>query len=58
MTGDLIQRCLEPPTNFDRVLIPGRCRGDLATLSAYFDAPFERGPEELKDLQRFFDRPS
>ena len=58
MTGDLIQRRLEPPTNFDRVLIPGRCRGDLATLSAYFDAPFERGPEELKDLPRFFDRPS
>lgn len=35
MMGDLIQRRLELPTNFDRVLNPGRCRGDLATLSAH-----------------------
>tara|TARA_B100001123_G_scaffold133196_1_gene154366 strand:+ start:39 stop:1445 length:1407 start_codon:yes stop_codon:yes gene_type:complete len=54
MTGDLIQRRLDGVGTFDRILIPGRCRGDLASLSAHFGIPVERGPEELKDLPRFF----
>jgi dihydropteroate synthase-like protein len=36
--------------------VPGRCRGDLDRVSAHFGVPFERGPEELKDLPRFFGR--
>lgn len=54
MTTDFIERRLGAVTGFDRVILPGRCRGDLARLSAHFGLPFERGPEELKDLPRHF----
>ena len=40
----------------DRILVPGRCRGDLQALSQHFGVPVERGPEELKDLPRHFSR--
>jgi dihydropteroate synthase-like protein len=36
------------------VLVPGRCRADLDHLSAEFGIPFERGPDELKDLPAYF----
>lgn len=54
MTGDFIKRRLRDIEGFDRIILPGRCRGDLADLSAAFGRPFERGPEELKDLPRHF----
>jgi len=54
MTGDFIKRRLRDVDGFDRVVLPGRCRGDLADLSASFGLPFERGPEELKDLPQYF----
>jgi dihydropteroate synthase-like protein len=37
-------------------MVPGRCRGDLDALSAYYGVLVERGPEELKDLPRHFNR--
>ena len=37
-----------------RVLVPGRCRADLDRLAAEFGVPFERGPDELKDLPAYF----
>ena len=45
-----------PPRRADRLIVPGRCRGDLADLSRHFGIPVQRGPEELKDLPRFFNR--
>ncbi len=54
MTGELIKKRLDDVAAFDRILLPGRCRGDLATLSNHFGVRVERGPEELKDLPRFF----
>ena len=54
MTTDLIARRLEAVEGFDRVVLPGRCRGELAPLAEKFQVPFERGPEELKDLPQFF----
>ncbi|MDX2265849.1 MAG: DUF6513 domain-containing protein [Hyphomicrobiales bacterium] len=54
MTEALIKRRLPQPVNADRVVLPGRCRGDLDALSAHFGARFERGPEELKDLPEYF----
>ena len=58
MTADMIHRRLEPAavSGFDRVMVPGRCRGDLDALSAHYGVPVERGPEELKDLPRHFNR--
>ncbi len=54
MTGDLIRRRLDNVEGFDRVFLPGRCRGDIDALSEHFAVPFVRGPEELKDLPRYF----
>lgn len=54
MTADMIRRRLKDTFGADRVLVPGRCRGDLPKLSENLSVPFERGPEELKDLPAFF----
>lgn len=54
MTADMIRRRLKETFNADCILVPGRCRGDLQQLSAEFQIPFERGPEELKDLPAYF----
>jgi dihydropteroate synthase-like protein len=56
MTEAIITRRLPRPVNADRVLVPGRCRADLDRLSAEFGVPFERGPEEVKDLPAYFGR--
>jgi dihydropteroate synthase-like protein len=54
MTADMIRRRLTDLGGADRVIIPGRCRGDLAALSRHLGVPVERGPDELKDLPRHF----
>ena len=54
MTADMIARRLKDTFNADRIIIPGRCRGDLDTLSQNLGVPVERGPEELKDLPLYF----
>jgi dihydropteroate synthase-like protein len=54
MTADMIARRVEKPVQADRILVPGRCRGDLDALSAHYGIPVQRGPEELKDLPQFF----
>lgn len=56
MTADMIRRRVSAPIVADRVIVPGRCRGDLEALSAHFGIPFARGPEELKDLPAYFNR--
>ncbi|MFZ2651962.1 MAG: DUF6513 domain-containing protein [Burkholderiaceae bacterium] len=68
MTADMIARRLaapvvterardgQEPQRADRIIVPGRCRGDLQALSVHYGLPVQRGPEELKDLPRFFDR--
>jgi dihydropteroate synthase-like protein len=54
MTEAIISRRLPRPVNADRILVPGRCRADLTRLAAEFGVPFERGPEEVKDLPAYF----
>lgn len=54
MTAEMIGRRLQDSFNADRIVVPGRCRGDLAPLAEKFDIPVERGPEELKDLPNYF----
>lgn len=56
MTADMIHRRLPSPVAAERVIVPGRCRGDLQALSAHYGIPVERGPEEVKDLPQFFGR--
>src|SRR5262249_39625603 len=54
MTEAIISRRLRRPIGADRVILPGRCRVDLERLGKSFDVPFERGPDELKDLPPYF----
>lgn len=56
MTADLVRRRVAAPVHADRIIVPGRCRGDLDALTAHYGIPVERGPEELKDLPRFFNQ--
>ncbi|MDX9995700.1 MAG: DUF6513 domain-containing protein, partial [Rhodocyclaceae bacterium] len=56
LTADMIRRRLTDAGGADRILIPGRCRGDLDALSAHFGVPVERGPDELMDIPAFFGR--
>lgn len=54
MTADMIARRLKQTYNADRIIVPGRCRGDLESLSQDLGLPVERGPDELKDLPQYF----
>jgi hypothetical protein len=56
MTADMIERRLPDAMGADRILVPGRCRGDLERLAARYGVPVVRGPEELVDLPQFFGR--
>lgn len=56
MTADLIRRRLTVPEGVNRIIVPGRCRGDLEALTEAFGIPVERGPDELHDLPEFFGR--
>lgn len=56
MTPDIIRRRLPQPLQADRVILPGRSRGDLNALAHEFGVPFSRGPDDLKDLPEFFGR--
>ncbi len=67
MTADMVRRRVSAPVlsdaggdnaprRADRIIVPGRCRGDLDGLTQHFGIPVVRGPEELKDLPRYFQR--
>ena len=56
MTAEMVARRVPAPVQADRILVPGRCRGDLDALTQHYGIPVQRGPEELKDLPRFFNR--
>lgn len=54
MTTQLIQKRLKDTGQADKIVIPGRCIGDIEVLSNSLGIPVERGPEELKDLPAYF----
>lgn len=56
MTTEIVERRLQLPQGADRVILPGRFRGDLGRLSAHFGAQFERGPDEIADLPEYLGR--
>ena len=56
MTADLIKRRVTDAGRAARIVVPGRCRGDLQALTQHYGVPVERGPDELKDLPEFFGR--
>ena len=54
MTTELIQKRLMDVGQAQKIVIPGRCRGDIELLSKSLGISVERGPEELKDLPEYF----
>ncbi|SON55836.1 dihydropteroate synthase-related protein [Hartmannibacter diazotrophicus] len=56
MTEKIILRRLSLPDGITGVVLPGRCRADLESLSSHFGVPFERGPDEIIDLPVYFGR--
>jgi len=56
MTIDFVRRRLPDARGASRIMVPGRCRGDLDALSRHYSVPVVRGPEELKDIPQYFGR--
>lgn len=53
MTEAIVKSRLARPLGASRVVVPGRARMNLASLSAHYDVPFERGPDEIIDLPEY-----
>jgi len=54
LTTDWIARHLTLTLGFQRIILPGYCRGELEHLSRLTDVPVERGPKDLRDLPAYF----
>ena len=54
-TVDIILKKLEKKdlSKATKIIIPGRCKGDIDNISDKYNMPAIRGPEELKDLPLF-----
>ncbi|MGL4396649.1 MAG: DUF6513 domain-containing protein [Hyphomicrobium sp.] len=56
MTEQIVRNRLKGPLDATRVIVPGRSRMDLESLSRHFGVPFERGPDEIADLPQYLGR--
>ena len=56
MTAKLIERRVSDAKGADKIMVPGRCRGDLEYLGKRYGVPVVRGPDDLKDLPEYFGR--
>ncbi len=54
MTPVWVARHLKDAKGFDQVILPGHCRGDLAPVVAAVETDVVVGPEDLRDLPRYF----
>ena len=54
MTTKLIKRRLTEIGTANKIVLPGRCDVNLNELSEHYSVEVIRGPDELKDLPRFF----
>jgi dihydropteroate synthase-like protein len=54
MTVDWIARRLNVTADYDLVMVPGYCRGDLSAIEALTAAKAVRGPKDLKDIPFYF----
>ena len=56
MTEAILLRRLPRPLSVDRVILPGRFRGNLDALTKELGVPFVRGPDEISDLPAYLGR--
>jgi dihydropteroate synthase-like protein len=54
MHADWVARKLTIEGEYDRVILPGWCQGDLAMLQQRFGVPFALGPKDIRDLPAMF----
>jgi len=53
MTVPLIERRVADADGADKIMVPGRCRGDLEKLTQRYGVPVVRGPDDLRDIPEF-----
>lgn len=56
MHTEWVARKLPAVSGIDRVILPGWCQGELASLQEQWGIPVERGPKDLMDLPEHFGR--
>ena len=54
LTTELLSKKIDSVQGFDKIILPGKVRGDIAALEKSLGVKVERGPEELKDLPAMF----
>ncbi len=54
MSENIIMRRLNKEQDADRIIIPGKFRGNIKKLSRYFNMPVERGPDDISHLPDYF----
>jgi len=54
MSENIIMRRVTKEKGYDKIIVPGKFRGDLKKLSNFFDIPVERGPDDLTNLPDYF----
>jgi dihydropteroate synthase-like protein len=54
MHADWVARKLTIEGEYDRVILPGWCQGDLTMLQQQFGVPFELGPKDIRNLPAMF----
>ena len=54
MSENIIMRRVSKEQDVDKIIVPGKFRGDLDKLSKFFDIPVERGPDDLSHLPDYF----
>ena len=57
MSTRYVARHLAPADDYDVVMLPGLCQGDLAPVQERVQGSVVRGPKDLKDIPAFFGRP-
>tara|TARA_B100001094_G_scaffold286323_1_gene301049 strand:- start:33 stop:1424 length:1392 start_codon:yes stop_codon:yes gene_type:complete len=54
LTTEMIYRRIGDIDGFNKIILPGKVRGDIDELAKKLNIAIERGPEELKDLPVMF----
>ena len=58
LTTQMIERRIGDVSGFNKIIVPGKVRGDLSALSKKLNINCTRGPDELKDLPTLFGKKS
>ena len=54
MSENILMRRVEKDKGIDKIIVPGRFRGDLEKLSRFFKVPVLRGPDDIRNLPDYF----